>query len=266
MSGIIATMSTGNPLIHTSTYQVQTPVYEGPLDLLLRLIERAELDITNLALAQVTDQYLAYLENLTQTDAEDVSAFLVVAARLIQIKSEMLLPRPVVREEGEEDAGEALARQLRIYRQFKKIADWLAVQESSGLRTYLRLAPPRHVETSLDLEGIDVNDLMEMISALLLSEDHRTDLGTVVTAPKITIREKIHHISRYLNSMGYSTFRLFLPDRPTRLEVVVTFLALLELIKRAAVIVEQEALFSDIGVHPSSTWDEDEAFELEFGE
>src|SRR5512142_586785 len=96
----------------TAAYQVTTPVYEGPLDLLLQLIERAELDITRLALAQVTDQYLAYLRGMEDRLAEEVSAFLVIAARLLQIKSEALLPRPPVREAGEEDPGEALAQQL----------------------------------------------------------------------------------------------------------------------------------------------------------
>jgi segregation and condensation protein A len=103
-------------------YKVATPVYEGPLDLLLQLIEHAELDITKLALALVTDQYLSRLRDLQERAAEEVSAFLVIAARLLQIKSEALLPRPPVREAGEEDPGEALARQLLAYKRYKEIA------------------------------------------------------------------------------------------------------------------------------------------------
>jgi segregation and condensation protein A len=95
-----------------TTYTVRLPVYEGPLDLLLELIERAELDITKIALAQVTDQYLSHLRQITQRDLDDLASFLVVAARLLQIKSEALLPRPPEREPGEEDPGDALARQL----------------------------------------------------------------------------------------------------------------------------------------------------------
>src|SRR5512142_2951374 len=104
-------------------YRVNTPIYEGPLDLLLQLIERAELDITTLALAQVTDQYLAHLkeiqkENASGQNAAEVSGFLVIAARLLQIKSAALLPRMPVEagEEEEEDPGEALARQLVTYK------------------------------------------------------------------------------------------------------------------------------------------------------
>jgi len=97
-------------------YAVQLPVFEGPLDLLLELIERAELDITRVSLAQVTHQYLEYLRLVPAHDLADLAAFLVVAARLLQIKSEALLPRPPTREPGEEDPGDALARQHIAYK------------------------------------------------------------------------------------------------------------------------------------------------------
>ena len=84
-------------------YTVTTPLYEGPLDLLLQLIERAELDITKLALAQVTDQFLNYINEMPESDADEVSAFLVIAAKLIQIKSEFLLPRKVCRQHTRKD-------------------------------------------------------------------------------------------------------------------------------------------------------------------
>ena len=85
-------------------YNVQTPVYEGPLDLLLNLIEHTELDITTVSLAMVTDQYLVHINSMEELNADEISAFLVIAAKLIQIKSEALLPRPPTREAGEEDA------------------------------------------------------------------------------------------------------------------------------------------------------------------
>jgi len=102
-------------------YTVQTPVYEGPLDLLLDLIERAELDITAVSLALVTDQYLAYINGMEERNADEISAFLVIAAKLVQIKSEALLPRPPAREPGEEDAGQSLVDQLKLYKRFKEI-------------------------------------------------------------------------------------------------------------------------------------------------
>jgi Segregation and condensation protein ScpA len=128
-----------------SAYTVQLPVFEGPLDLLLHLIERAELDITRVALAQVTDQFLGYLAAMQERHMDEVVSFLVIAARLLQIKSEALLPRPPQREAGEEDPGEELARQLRLYKAFKKSAEFLQQRESLGLRSYLRLAPPPRV-------------------------------------------------------------------------------------------------------------------------
>src|SRR3990172_392978 len=99
-------------------FQVDTLVFEGPLDLLLQLIEHAELEITSLAIAQVTHQFLVYLKELKETAAEEVASFLEVASRLVQIKSEALLPRSPEREFGEEDPGEALARQLLAYRRY----------------------------------------------------------------------------------------------------------------------------------------------------
>jgi segregation and condensation protein A len=247
-------------------YLVATPVFEGPLDLLLQLIERAELDITRLALAQVTDQYLAHLHTLPEQAAEEVSAFLVIASKLIQIKSEALLPRPPARAEGEEDPGEALARQLLLYKKFKTAAIFLSEREARGLRTYLRLAPPPKIEGVLDLSGLTVADLCAAAETILRQLDDRSPLGSVVAAPRVTIREKITVIARQLREHGRTNFRSLLGAQPSHLDVVVTFLALLELIKRRLVAVQQDSLFGEIDLEPVGAWDENESFELEFGE
>ena len=144
------------------SYQVMTQVYEGPLDLLLQLIEQSELDITKLALAQVTDQYLAYIRAMPEQSPEDVSAFLVIAAKLLQIKSEALLPRPPAREDVEEDPGEALARQLLAYKRYKEIANILEARASEGLRTYLRLAAPPTLPARADFGDFSLNDLYNL--------------------------------------------------------------------------------------------------------
>jgi segregation and condensation protein A len=247
-------------------YTVATPVYEGPLDLLLQLIERAELDITKLALSQVTDQYLEHLRSLTERATDEVSAFLVVAAKLIQIKSEALLPRPPIREEGEEDPGEALARQLLAYKRYKQISIWLGERNDLNLRTYLRLAPPPRVEGVLDLEGIDMNDLLAFAQAAFAALDIRRPLNTVVAAPRVTIREKIRLISHYLKLHGLTKFHQLLTGKRSNLDIVVTFLAMLELIKRSLVQVQQDTLFGEIEIEPIAEWDEDDSFDLEFGE
>jgi len=255
-------------LVHkpAQVYTVSTAVYQGPLDLLLQLIERAELDITRVALAQVTDQFLAHMRQMAQLSAEEVSAFLVVAAKLIQIKSEALLPRPPVREEGEEDPGEALARQLMEYRRYKQIADFLARQDELGRRTYLRLAPPPKIEGVVDLSDISLEDLVSAAGAILSHTDQRSSLRSVVTPSPVTIRQKISHIAQVLRQKGHTSFKTFLHGARSRIEIVVTFLALLELIKLRFIQVNQESNFGDIRIETLSDWDEEEDIELEFGE
>ncbi len=246
-----------------SGYTVQTPVYEGPLDLLLQLIERAELDITTLALAQVTDQYLEYIHRM-DVPADEMSAFLVVAAKLLQIKSEALLPRPPVREVGEENVGETLVQQLKIYRRFKEVANWLEAREAQGWRTYLRVATPPRPEARLDLSGLTLADLLEAAASLAEGRERKQALGTVIAPPRITIREKIAYIAQVLQQREHTSFRALLGESPDRLEVVVTFLALLELIKRYRVLVQQESLFGEIHITRLGEWQANEDFEVEF--
>jgi len=247
-----------------SSYTVTIPVYEGPLALLLDLIERAELDITAVSLAQVTDQYLTYVHALQQVTADEISSFLVIAAKLIQIKSEALLPRPPVREVGEEDPAEDLARQLRMYKRFKEIGHWLEERQDKNLRTFLRVAPPPKVEAKLDLSDITLADLLEAAERMFAAEQEKQALGTVIAPPRITIREKIEMIATHLRTSHAATFRGLLSENPTRLEIVVTFLALLELVKRYRVQAQQESLFSDIAIQPMEEFQEGEEFDLEF--
>ena len=237
-------------IIHTpgSDYTIHTEVYDGPLDLLLDLITKAELDITRLSLAKVTDQYLIHLEQLQQSSAVEVSGFLVVAAKLIQIKSEALLPRPPVREEGEEDPAESLARQLKIYRAIKSTALWLKNRESQGLRTYIRLAPPPVIDEQLDLSGVTIEDLVERLKALFRFEEEAASITTVVAIPKVTIKNKIRDLILNLRKTQKLSYRKMLTKGADRIDAIVLFLAILELIKQQYVIAHQENLFTDIDI------------------
>lgn len=251
----------------TEGYRVQTPVYEGPLDLLLELIERAELDITTLALAQVTDQYLAYLSQLEDRDAAEVSAFLVIAARLVQIKSAALLPRPTVESHTseEENPGEALARQLIIYKRFKELAEILGEREARNLRTYLRLSQPSvKVEAKLDLSGVSLEDLVQAARGIFISQPDLPALSKVVSKPRITIREKIQNILERLKKAGKTTFRSLISIRNDRLEWVVTFLAMLELVKRHIIHATQQELFGEIELSSNNEGVSAENIETEF--
>ena len=257
-------MSLGIFVQEETLYRIETPVYQGPLDLLLQLIERAELDITKLALAQVTEQYLSHLHEIEEKAPEEVSIFLVIAAKLLQIKSEALLPKPPIRELGEEDPGDALIRQLQEYKQFKKVAGFLGEREKHNLRSYPRLAKPPKVKGKVDLSGFDIYNLRDMAQSLLSRIDTRENLNTVVKAPKITIRQKIRYIIQTIHNIGKTTFRSLLKEHHSRIEVVVTFLAMLELIKQRYIIAKQDTLFGDIDLTPSSSLDEQTEFELEF--
>jgi segregation and condensation protein A len=245
-------------------YTVATPVFEGPLALLLLLIERAELDITRLALAQVTDQYLQYIHAMAEAQPDEISAFLVIAAKLVQIKSEALLPRPPEREAGEEDPGTALVEQLKLYKRYKEIAGWLLARQSANLRTHLRVAPPPHVEARLDLSNLTLGDLLAAAERAFGREKEKKSLGTVISAPRVTIREKIELITQTLKEVERARFRGLIGNKATRVEIVVTFLALLELVKRYHVEAHQDGLFGDIQFERRGEWKEAEEIEIEF--
>jgi len=245
-------------------YTVHTPVYDGPLDLLLNLIEHAELDITSVSLAMVTDQYLAYINGLEQINADEISAFIVIAAKLLQIKSEALLPRPPAREAGEEDTGQSLVDQLKLYKRYKEIGAWIFTRQQANLRTYLRIAPPPKVEAKLDLSNLTLEKLVAAAEAAFQKEAEKKPLGDVIAAPRVTIREKIDQIAKLMKEVERSTFSALIADGASRIEIVVTFLAMLELIKRYRIHAHQEDLFGDISIDRMEEFKEDEEIELEF--
>lgn len=230
-----------------STYKIDTPVYQGPLDLLLQLIENAELDITTLALAQVTDQYLKHLEEMQDLAPDEISAFLVIAAKLIQIKSEALLPQQSRTREEEADLGNELARQLIAYKRYKEIADILAERKELGYQTFIRLSPPEvSVKDTLDLGNFGVAELFSLASSIFLKDIERQSINTVVERPKVTIKDKINQISEHFRNSDELTFKELLGEKYSRLDIVISFLALLELIKGNFIKVVQNEIFDDI--------------------
>jgi segregation and condensation protein A len=225
------------------------PVFEGPLDLLLHLIEQQELDITAIALAQVTDQYLARLRTLQEVVPDDLTAFLTVAARLLLIKSRVLLPHPPSEKEDEEDVGEDLVRQLREYRRFKQIAQLLQTRTESALHAIPRTLPPSKQiggwEPKLDLSGTGLCDLTAALYALL-SEESGPDANFTVTPYTITIEHKILQIGASLQTQHSLTFDSLLDDASSKVEIIVTLLAVLEMIRDCRISVRQEGMFGTI--------------------
>ena len=230
-----------------NTYKIDTPVYQGPLDLLLQLIEGAELDITTLSLAQVTDQYLKHLEKLKDMPPDEISAFLVIAAKLIQIKSEALLPTQTSGREDEVEIGNELARQLIAYKRYKEIADILADRKDHGYQTFIRLSSSKlEVKDQLDLDGFGISDLFELATSIFQKEIDTKSISVIVERPKITIKDKITQISERFKYTDELTFRDLLGNDFSRIDVVISFLALLELIKGNFIKVVQTNLFEDI--------------------
>jgi segregation and condensation protein A len=231
----------------TSNYKISTDVYEGPLDLLLYLIEQAELDITKLSLARVTDQYLRHLQSIPQGDPTEVSAFLVIAAKLVLIKSFILLPSsPDIETGDEEDLGDQLARQLIEYKKYKEKALWLKRLQDQGMRNYYRVAPPPKIIEKLDMRGLNVYDLVDIMLEIYFQNEDVTALSDVVTITTLTLKNRINDIVNIFRRHQTQSFSELLPTNFSRLDLVVTFLAILELIKNQSLSATQDQLFSNI--------------------
>lgn len=248
----------------SNDYQIDLPVFSGPLDLLLHLIERQELDVTTISLVQVTSQYLEQIERLKENRLEELIDFLVIGARLAQIKSRALLPPSplhLMDEEEEEDPAEALIRQLRRYKRFKQAAAWLQAREEAGLRTYLRLAPPPKLEGRLDLSGITVTSLLTAVQEALDRMGDLEESVAIVQPRRITLKGQIDHLRQLVRQAKSLLFHELLSTEATSVEVAVTLLALLELIKRHEVAVNQTRLFGPIEiVHSEATSTEADFF------
>jgi segregation and condensation protein A len=229
-------------------YQIDLPVFSGPLDLLLHLIERQELDITAVSLVHVTQQYLNQIEQMKANRMEQLIDFLVVAARLVLIKSRALLPQtPVIVEgEEEEDPAEALLRQLRLYKQFKSAARWFKEREESGYRTYLRVAPPPKLESRLDISDVTIEMLMHAVQNALARVESREDSVSIVQPRRLTIEGQISKLRFRIKRSEPLQFNELLSENVSRVEVSITLLAVLELIKQQEITAVQQTLFGPI--------------------
>ena len=142
------------------TYRVRLPIFEGPLDLLLQLIEREKLDISVVSIAAVTDQFITHIREIEEVRPDLLADFLVLAARLVWIKSRILLPDPIpVEADTEEDPAETLARQLREYKRFKEAAEALRAIEESERHTYPRVAAAPELDARLAEGSLTLADL-----------------------------------------------------------------------------------------------------------
>ncbi len=228
------------------SYQVVLPHFEGPLDLLLHLIQERELEITKISLAQVTDQYLDYLSHLERVEVENLADFIFVAAQLLLIKSRALLPHPPVEEEVEEGSGDELVRRLIEYQKFKAVASELQKREEEGLHAYAKAATPP-LRPGFRLEGVSLDDLVALLRQVL-QEQPTGSVDGVVSPLTISLPAKISELERLVKRGRRLRFLRLLRKATSRMEIVITFLALLQLLKRRKIIVQQDRPFGEIVV------------------
>lgn len=156
-----------------------------------------------------------------------------------------MLPRPPVRMEDEEDIGESLARQLIIYREIKRATQWLSERANLGLRGYLHIARTYPVNIQLDLSSLELIDLLKALENIVIEEQGLQN-GDLISIPKLTLRKKVQDIMRVLRQDSQTRFSTLLGDNPGRLDTIVLFLAILELVKQEMITTNQDQLFADI--------------------
>lgn len=222
--------------------------FEGPFALLVQLIDKAELDITQVSLATVADQYIAYLKSLTELDPEATADFLVVASRLLLIKSKALLPYLLPEEEA---AIDELEQQLKMYKEYfeatKRLEEMVGAKHFMFGREYNRKALLANLQIFAPPAGLQAKDLrnlcLEIINELkppapALPEERLTAV--------VSIEERIAYIADNLQKAIKSRFSELLAGASNKVEIVVSFLAMLELVKQRTIVAEQDDLFGEI--------------------
>lgn len=241
---------------------VTLETYEGPLDILINLIEKNKIDIYDIPISSLTDQYMEFIRNMEGASMESMSEFIVMAATLLEIKSKMLLPKDETENPQEEtDHREELVRRLLEYKKFKQISEIFAEREDlSGQSVYKGLDKTivsqikKEMPPDIDeiLNGVNLEMLFDAFEEVLKRKENKTDKirssFNSVTKSVFNINDKIQYISDLLVIKDKLSFKsIFRPDCPTG-EIVVTFLAVLELIKMKKIIVEQNSIFDEITI------------------
>jgi len=231
-------------------YEIKVEKFQGPLNLLLQLIEQEDLDISEISLAQVTDQYIQYLEQVEEMNPEEVADFLVVAAKLLLIKSRILLPS--LNLGGEEEARD-LEQQLKIYKEYLEAGKLMDKMWRQGKVAWVREKPllllidEQHkfvMPPSLDAGIVEL-----AVRRVLAAIEPIVKLPQVTLKRAISIQEKINSLKELILQKVKLTWHKLISNAEDKTEVIVSFLALLELVKQREIKVEQVALFEDIEIN-----------------
>ncbi len=232
------------------TYKVKLEVFEGPLDLLLHLIKKEEVEIYDIPIAKITDQYVQYLELMEMLDLNIAGDFLVMAATLMHIKSKMLLPpdETSLEEEEEEDPRAELVRRLLEYKKFKEAASQLQRKEDTQRKVFRRVGS---VDAQEQLEGETYFEasLFDLISAFSQTmKDIPKEVFLEIMKDEVTVEEKIHDILHLMVKKEIIPLSEVFSAAKNKVEIVVTFLAILELIRIKAITAIQKGLFGQIEI------------------
>jgi segregation and condensation protein A len=229
------------------SYKVKLDVFEGPLDLLLYLIKKNEIDIYDIPIAEITEQYLEYLELMRMLDLNIAGEFLVIAATLIHIKSKMLLP-PEEKEilpEEEEDPREELVRRLLEYKRFKEVAGVLQDLESQRKKMFTRAST---IELGSEEKFFEAS-LFDLITALTrVLKDVPKEVFQEIVKDEFTVEQKVHDLLHMLVESPIIYLTELFKQAKNKLEIIATFLAVLELIRLKEIIVLQKQSFGEIEV------------------
>jgi len=235
------------------SYKIKLDIFEGPLDLLLYLVKKEHLNIYDIPIAKIADEYMRYLDLMRILDLKIAGEFLVMAATLMQIKSRMLLPpsETVNSDEDEQQSIEQqrqqLIEQLLEYEQFKKIAEELHQRQSQRQKQFYRSRTKENQDFPLDKEKYFEASLFDLLNAFSkVLENIPVDLLYGAIKDEFTIEEKIHQILHMLVEEELVSFSRLFKKAKNKMEVIVTFLAILELIRLKEIRVVQKKLFGEI--------------------
>ncbi len=230
-------------------YKVKLDIFEGPLDLLLHLIKEQKLDLYDIPISTITKQYLEYIDLMKELNLNIAGDYLVMASELARIKSKMLLPQQEAEDENEsgEDPREDLVRQLLEYKKYKEAASELRVMELNQKQIFTRNAPEKIEEGDDNIRyDVTVYDLMIAFNNILKELSFREDYE--VTINEISITDKINYIMERLSEAVSMTFDELLRSMKSRMEIIATFLGILELMRLNLIKIQQIKQFGPIRI------------------
>ncbi len=239
---------------------VKLEAFEGPLDLLLHLIDKNKVNIYDIPIVDITEQYLEYIKHMESKNLEIMSEFLVMAATLLKIKSRMLLPAPVTEDEEEVDPRQELVDRLLEYKMFKYVSDQLKDKQEDASRIMFK-NPSMPKEIADYREEINVSELVgdltlsklhSIFNSIIKKQSDKIDpirsKFSKIEQEEINLADVFTQIQQYGIEHKVFYFRSILEEQTTKMEVIVTFLGILELIKQGRLKIEQECMFDDIKI------------------